>query len=71
MIDIFFFLCPLCFFLKFCANTDKDLSFVFKGKKSRIKDTIIDLTISLFSAKCNPGFPYSRDCGAFCRKIAK
>lgn len=32
---------------------------------------ILDLTISIFSAKCNSGFPHSRDCGAFCRNIAK
>lgn len=71
--DIFFplSLCPL-WLLKFCTNTNKDLSSVFKGgRKSRINDTIVDSTISIFSAKCNTGFPSSRDCGASCRNWAK
>lgn len=72
MIDIFFFLCPLYLSEILCQHKQEPL-FLFKEGwgESRINYMILDSTISIFSAKCNTGFPYSRGCGASCRKPAK
>lgn len=70
----FFFLCPLYLSEILCQHKQGLLSLFFflKGRgESRINYMILDSTISIFSAKCNTGFPYSRGCGASCRKPAK